>query len=141
MVADHQSGRHQGGIRQASTLPGCVVAVAIANFKTFQNKQKRPPNRRPLLPSQKAPLSDALSAYWGHPQSYQMWVQYAQVSALPWPIIAVRSSASSETSRVSMSSSVSVRSATFLSMEPSLTPMVPLRNSIVKRDCLTSPIE
>jgi hypothetical protein len=39
MVADHQSGRHQGGIRQSSTF--CWVAAR--RQQELVSKQKRPP--------------------------------------------------------------------------------------------------
>jgi tripartite-type tricarboxylate transporter receptor subunit TctC len=52
--------------------------------------------------------SDRVNPYWGHPQLYQTCVQYIQVSALASPMRAVRSNASSETSNVKMSWSISI---------------------------------
>ena len=106
MVADHQGGGNQGrvgenltriAVQPSQRLNEILIKrnrhLAVSLFGVSNNRQC---------------CSDRVNPYWGHPQLYQTCVQYIQVSALASPMRAVRSNASSETSNVKMSWSISI---------------------------------
>lgn len=106
MVAYHQGGGNQSRVGENLTR----IAVQPSQRLNEILIKKKPPFGGLLfgVSNNRQRYSDRVNPYWGHPQLYQTCVQYIQVSALASPMRAVRSNASSETSNVKISWSISI---------------------------------